>query len=232
MSTLKLSLPLAALAAALTLSSPAAARDDKPNQREDRSRSEWKSDPDRFKGEKGEANRQLEEDLQRLHADNRAEVIFGEQAIRQARDPLVRELARSIVRDHRQMDQDLKRVARQRGIDLEGDVYEKELEAARKANEPLNEKKGEEFDRLYSERMEKEHHEHLTKKLPDMIDNAREAGEDRIVALLERAKTKLEKHHEAAQRASDSTGSGSETRTGVESRDRDRFRDDEDRENR
>lgn len=148
----------------------------------------------------------LRQDLEKLHASNQAEIETGKMAEQQAQSETVKQLGSTMDQQHSQMDQNLLSFAQQKGVNLEGPAYQKELKKLQiNAKAKLTGKQWDAFDRAYTHLMVTEHTEDVNRTLPKAISDAQNSGETEVASMLKDVQSNLEQHLQLAQQAQAST---------------------------
>jgi predicted outer membrane protein len=142
----------------------------------------------------------LQQDLEKLHASNQAEIQTGKKAEQQGTSADVKQLGTMMDQQHSQMDQELQSLAQRRSISLEGPAYQKELKKLQGAAQAkLGGKTGQAFDRAYADLMVQEHTHDVNKAVPQAISDAQKAGDTELATMLTSVKATLEQHLRAAK---------------------------------
>ena len=119
--------------------------------------------------EKGKLSKGEQVFLKQAAINNLMEIRSGEIAQRQAQDPQVKQIAEQMVRDHQAANDQLKELAKKKGVDLPSELsrlHEESLEA-------LKECQGKEFDQAYMS-MQKAAHLKAASKFQDKAQLAKD----------------------------------------------------------
>ena len=139
--------------------------------------------------------------MKQLAQANLNEIEGGKTAQSKASSPDVKQFAQKMVTDHTQMLNDLKTLARQKGVALPESASIKDM-AQMKLMERSS---GAEFDKKYMDEMVKDHQ----KDLKDVQDLASKAKDADFKAAVQKASTKINEHLQLAQRIASSSAAGS-----------------------
>ncbi len=152
-------------------------------------------------GDAANGARAVADVVDRLHAANRAEIEAGRAMQRRGRDARVRDFARKMVEDHRDLDRKLAAFARKKGIDLRTtDVRAPEEERrARRQHVELEALAGATADRRYVAMMVEDHQRDV-----DLVEAARRdakrAHEEALASLLDDTAKELKEHLKGARK--------------------------------
>ena len=139
--------------------------------------------------------------MKQLASANLAEIQSGKMAASKAQNPEVKSFAQKMVDDHSKMLEELKSLAKTKGVALPQDAAVKDM-----AQMKLMERKsGADFDREYVEHMVKDHE----KDLKDVQDIAAKAKDPQFKSAVQQANAKIKEHLQLAQRVAQSAGAGS-----------------------
>jgi putative membrane protein len=105
----------------------------------------------------GKVDKKLQDDLQKLHADNQAEVHMGQMGEQQATSPELKQFAQKLQQDHQKLDDKVTQTAQSAGISLEGKAAESAQKDADKEMKKLHGKTGQDFDKAFLSQMVKDH---------------------------------------------------------------------------
>jgi putative membrane protein len=178
-------------------------------------------------GSTAKVDPKLQEHVQKLHAENQAEVHMGEMGEQQASSPEVKQFAQRLHQDHQQLDAKLTQTAQAAGITLEGKAYESGEKSAQKEMQKLQGKSGADFDKAFVQMMVKDHEKDI-KATQEAAKEAHKAGKTELASLLDQAVVGMQGHLKMAKdlehtvgkgksahgSSSSSTGSGSSGSTG------------------
>lgn len=155
-------------------------------------------------GRRGPVAEALQQDLQRLHASNRAEIRAAQIAQRRGLSAAVVELARLIEQENRRIEDELQGVAERLQVDLEGNAYDDEIQKQlKRADDQLGTKEGQAFDQAYATLLVRDQREDLNRNLTRWIDDAMKAGDTRLAEGLQRVRTTMEERLALAERVQD-----------------------------
>jgi putative membrane protein len=101
--------------------------------------------------------------------DGKAEVKLGKLAQQQAQNDAVKQFGRRMVDDHSKANDELRSIARQKGIDLP----QKLPDEAQQLDDELQQKSGHEFDQAYMDAMVEDH-----QKAVDLFEQEAQSGQD------------------------------------------------------
>ncbi len=169
----------------------------------------------------GKVDKKLQDDLQKLHADNQAEVQMGQMGEQQASSPDVKEFAQKLQQDHQKLDDKVTQTAQSAGISLEGKAAQSAQKDADKEMQKLHGKTGPSFDKAFLSQMVKDHEKDI-KAMQKAAKQARKDKQTELASLFEQAATGMKSHLQEAKQlektagkksarssTSGSTGSGS-----------------------
>ena len=136
--------------------------------------------------------------MKQLASDNLAEINAGKMAASKAQSPDVKKFAQQMVQDHTKMLEDLKSMAKAKGVALPQSGSLKE-----KAQSKLAERaSGADFDKKYMDEMVKEHQ----KDVQDTQNVAAKAKDPDFKRAVEKAHAKIQEHLQMAQSIASKTG--------------------------
>jgi putative membrane protein len=149
----------------------------------------------------------LQTQLERIHADNQAEVQLGQIAEQNAQSPQVKQFGQKMQTDHQRGDAKLTAQAEAMGIALEGKDFKKAQEEAAKEAQKLQSKTGADFDKAYMSRMVKDHEGDI-KTVKDAAQRAAKAKQPELAAALGQLATGMQTHLTLAKQVEKSLGKG------------------------
>lgn len=127
-----------------------------------------------------------------------AEVEMGRLGTEKAQNAEVKQFAQKILQDHQQANEELMKIAEQKGITLEKDVSKKN----QRMMEHMRGLSGAEFDRMYVEHMVKDHEKDIKE-----FEKAANKGKDTEVKnFAQQTLPKLREHLQTAQSLAQTTG--------------------------
>jgi len=132
------------------------------------------------------------------------EIAAGKKGAEKAQSPDVKSFAQKMVDDHTKMFEDLRALAKTKGVALPQDANMKDLAQMKM----IERKSGAEFDKDYMEHMVKDHE----KDLKDLESLAAKVKDGEFKAALQKATPKIKEHLELAQRLSKSAAAGSSSK--------------------
>ena len=135
---------------------------------------------------------------------NLNEIAAGKKGAEKAQSPDVKSFAQKMVDDHTKMFEDLRALAKTKGVALPQDANMKDLAQMKM----IERKSGAEFDKDYMEHMVKDHEKDL-KDLENLVAKVKDA---QFKAALQKATPKIKEHLELAQRLSKSAAAGSSSK--------------------
>jgi putative membrane protein len=141
----------------------------------------------------------LVQHLEKLHAANQAEVHMGEMGEQNAASPEVKEYARKLANDHKQLDEKLTAQASTLGVTLEGKEYRKASRDAEKDMKKLEGKSGADFDKEFMSMAVKDHKQDR-KDVQKAAKEARNENQQELVQLLDNADAGMAGHLDEAER--------------------------------
>lgn len=156
-------------------------------------------------GGQGQIDEKLSEAVQKLHASNQAEIHMGQMGAQNAQSPEVKQYAQKLADDHKKNDEQLTQLAQQKGINLQGEAFQKKQEKAQDHMKDLQGKTGAEFDEEYVKMMKKEHKDDV-KDVEKAAKEARKQQQTELASFLDQTKTSLEGHLQEAERLEKSVG--------------------------
>jgi putative membrane protein len=149
----------------------------------------------------------LQGQLEKIHADNQAEVQLGKLAEQNAQSPEVKKFGEKMQTDHQKGDAKLTAHAETLGISLEGKDFQKAQEEAAETTKKLESKTGAEFDKAYMARMVKDHEGDI-KTVKDAQKRAEKAKQPELAATLGQLATGMQTHLALAKQTEKSLGKG------------------------
>jgi putative membrane protein len=167
----------------------------------------------------GKPDKKLTEAVQRLHADNQAEIHMGQMAQQMGTSQEVKDFGKKLASDHQKNDEKLTTLAQSKGIDLNGEAFQDEQKHAQKNMEKLHGKSGADFDKAFMSMMVKDHEKDV-KAVEKATKEAQKKNQTELATYLAATHTGLQGHLQTAQRiekdlksgksdaASSGTGSG------------------------
>ena len=132
------------------------------------------------------------------------EIAAGKKGAEKAQSPDVKSFAQKMVDDHTKMFEDLRALAKTKGVALPQDANMKDMAQMKM----IERKSGAEFDKDYMEHMVKDHE----KDLKDLESLAAKVKDAQFKAALQKATPKIKEHLELAQRLSKSAAAGSSSK--------------------
>jgi putative membrane protein len=159
----------------------------------------------------GKVDKKLQEDVQKIHAANEAEVHMGQMGAQQASSPEVKEFAEKLERDHKRLDEQLQQTAQSAGIQLEGKGYQSEQKDAQKTMKKLEGKSGQDFDKEFVSMMVKDHEKDI-KATEKAAKEAKKQHQTELASLLDQAVTGMKGHLEQAKQLKDTLGKNKSAR--------------------
>jgi putative membrane protein len=139
--------------------------------------------------------------MKQLASANLAEIESGKMAASKAQNAEVKSFAQKMVDDHGKMLEDLKSLAKSKGVALPDNAPVKEMAQSKL----LERKSGAEFDKDYMEHMVKDHE----KDVKDTENIAAKAKDPQFKSAVQQANAKIKEHLQLAQRVAQSAGAGS-----------------------
>lgn len=161
---------------------------------------------------------ELLQDLEKLHADDQAELQTARLALQHGQSQAVKNLASRLLHDHERIDASITTRARNRGQSLEGQTYRTELARLQQdAQQQLQGKQGAAFDQAFASLEVKDHQEDVNQNLPSMIQDAQSANEPDAAATLDEIRSTLQQHLQLALQAQQQTqmAGGAQTPSGA-----------------
>ena len=149
----------------------------------------------------------LQTQLEKIHADNQAEVQLGKLAEQNAQSPQVKQFGQKMQADHQRGDAKLTAMAETMGISLEGKDFQKAQGEAAETSQKLESKAGAEFDKAYMSRMVKDHEGDI-KTVKDAAQRAAKAKQPELAATLGQMATGMQTHLTLAKQVEKSLGKG------------------------
>ena len=142
-----------------------------------------------------------------LAQGNLAEIESGKLAAAKAQSPDVKSFGQKMVDDHGKMLEDLKSLAKAKGVALPDALSLKDLAEKKK----LEHHSGADFDKSYMAEMVKDHE----KDLKEVQDLAAKAKDPDFKAAMQKASGKIKEHLQLAQRIAQGAAAGATTSTPV-----------------
>jgi putative membrane protein len=155
----------------------------------------------------GTLDKGLAEAVERLHANNQAEIEMGKMGQQMATSQDVKDYSQKLADDHQKNDQKLTSLAGSLGVDLNGKAFQDEQKHARKEMEKLHGKSGADFDKAFMSMMVKDHKKDV-KDVQKATDDARKKNQTELASYLAATHTGLEGHLQAAERIEKDLKSG------------------------
>ena len=142
--------------------------------------------------------------MKQLAQGNLAEIEAGKLAAAKAQSPDVKSFGQKMVEDHGKMLEDLKTLAKAKGVALPDALSLKDL-----AEKKMLERHSADFDQHYMQEMVKDHEKDL-KEVQDLAAKTKDAD---FKAALEKASGKIKEHLQLAQRLSQGAAAGGTSST-------------------
>ena len=142
--------------------------------------------------------------MKQLASANLAEIETGKMAASKAQSPDVKKFAEHMVQDHTTMLDDLKSLAKSKGVALPDNAPVKDMAQAKL----LERKSGAEFDKDYMEHMVKDHE----KDVKDTENIAAKAQDPQFKSAVQQAHAKISEHLQMAQRIAQGAAAGSSSK--------------------
>src|SRR5438067_7311711 len=142
--------------------------------------------------------------MKQLASDNIAEIEAGKMAASKAQSPDVKKFAQQMVQDHSKMLDDLKSLAKSKGVALPDNAPMKDMAQSKL----LERKSGGEFDKDYMEHMVKDHE----KNAKDTENIAAKAKDPQFKSAVQQASGKIREHLQMAQRLAQGAPAGSSSK--------------------
>jgi predicted outer membrane protein len=139
--------------------------------------------------------------MKQLASANLAEIESGKMAAQKAQNSEVKSFAQKMVQDHTKMLEDLKSLAKSKGVALPTNAPAKEMAQSKL----LERKSGAEFDKDYMEHMVKDHE----KDVKESENIAAKAKDPQFKSAVQQANAKIREHLQLAQRVAQNAGAGS-----------------------
>ena len=156
----------------------------------------------------------LQSQLEKIHADNQAELQLGKLAAQNAQSPEVKRLAEQMQSDHQKFDSGLVKAARDAGATtLEGKDFQKAQQDAAKEAQKLQSKTGKDFDKAFVSMTVKDHEEDV-KAVKQTAEAAQKANQPELASLLQVAQTAVQSHLDHAKQVQQSLEKGGSHGTG------------------
>ncbi len=150
-------------------------------------------------GRQGKIKASLTKDLEKLHAANRAEVHMAGMAEQKGQSADVKEYARKLADEHRQLDEKLVSTATTLGVNLEGKEYARAYKDAEKSMKKLEGKTGASFDKEFLSMAVKDH-KRDQKDVQKATKEARNENQEELAQLLAGADAGMQGHLDEAKR--------------------------------
>jgi len=144
--------------------------------------------------------------MKQLAQANLAEIEAGKLAAAKAQSPDVKSFGQKMVDDHGRMLEDLKTLAKSKGVALPDALSLRDLAERKK----LERHSGPDFDKTYMSEMVKDHE----KDLKEVQDLAAKAKDPDFKAAMQKASAKIQEHLQLAQRISQGAAAGATSSTG------------------
>jgi putative membrane protein len=141
--------------------------------------------------------------MKQLAQANLAEIEAGKLAAAKAQSPDVKSFGQKMVDDHGRMLEDLKTLAKSKGVALPDALSLRDLAERKK----LERHSGPDFDKTYMSEMVKDHE----KDLKEVQDLAAKAKDPDFKAAMQKASAKIQEHLQLAQRISQGAAAGATT---------------------
>jgi putative membrane protein len=145
--------------------------------------------------------------LEKIHADNQAELHLGQIALQNAQSPDVKQLAEQMQSDHQKFDSRLIQTAQNAGATLEGKGYQEARRDAAKEARKLQSKTGKDFDKAFISKTVKDHKKDV-QEVKKTAEEAQKANQPELASLLQRAQPAVESHLEHAKQIQQSLEKG------------------------
>ena len=142
--------------------------------------------------------------MKQLASANIAEIEAGKMASSKAQSPDVKKFAQQMVQDHSKMLDDLKSLAKSKGVALPDNAPMKDMAQSKL----LERKSGAEFDKDYMEHMVKDHE----KDVKDTENIAAKAKDPQFKSAVQQANAKIKEHLQMAQRLAQGAAAGSSSK--------------------
>jgi putative membrane protein len=155
-------------------------------------------------------NKKLQDDLEKLHAGNQAEIQAAQLGEANAQSADVKAFAQKMQSDHTKMDEQLTSAAQTLGVSLEGKTFAKEQQNAQKSWQKVQTKTGGDFDKAYMSQMVKDH-EGALKVAKNASQSAQKQHQAELASVLQGGQTKIQGHLDEAKHLQKSLGKGGGT---------------------
>lgn len=139
--------------------------------------------------------------MKQLAQSNLNEIAAGKLAVSKAENPQVKSFGQKMIDDHTQMLQDLRTLAKAKGVPLPESASAKEMAQGKL----LERKSGADFDREFMQHMVKDH-ETALKDSEALSSKAKDAD---FRAAVQKAHGKIKEHYDLAQRLAQGAAAGS-----------------------
>ncbi len=147
-------------------------------------------------------DKKLQEDIQKIHASNQAEVHMAQMGQQQATSSEVKQFAEKLEQDHQSLDRRLTQTAQAAGIQLEGKGSEEAQKDSEKHMRKLQGKTGQEFDKEFLSMMVKDHEKDI-KAVQKAAKEAKKQNQSELASLLDQAATGMQGHLTTAKQLED-----------------------------
>lgn len=142
--------------------------------------------------------------MKQLASDNLAEINAGKMAATKAQSPDVKKFAEHMVQDHTKMLEDLKSMAKSKGVALPDNAPIKDTAQSKL----LERKSGAEFDKDFMEHMVKDHE----KAVKETENIAAKTQDPQFKSAVQQANAKIREHLQIAQRLAQGAAAGSSSK--------------------
>lgn len=142
--------------------------------------------------------------MKQLAQSNLNEIAAGKVAAEKAQSPDVKRFGQKMVNDHGRMLEDLRTLAKKRGVALPDSASVKDMAQVKL----MERKSGGEFDREYMDHMVKDHE----KDLKDLEALATKAKDPEFRTAVQKARPVIKEHYDLAQRISQGAAAGSSSK--------------------
>ncbi|MBW8907128.1 MAG: DUF4142 domain-containing protein [Betaproteobacteria bacterium] len=142
--------------------------------------------------------------MKQLASANIAEIEAGKMGSSKAQSPDVKKFAQQMVQDHGKMLDELKSLAKSKGVALPDNAPMKDMAQSKL----LERKSGAEFDKDYMEHMVKDHE----KNVQDTENIAAKAKDPQFKSAVQQANAKIKEHLQMAQRLAQGAAAGSSSK--------------------
>ena len=145
--------------------------------------------------------------MKQLAQTSLTEIESGKLAAAKAQSPDVKQFGQKVAADHAKMLEDLRRLAKAKGVALPDALSLRDLAERKK----LERHSGPDFDKTYMSEMVKDHE----KDLKEVQDLAAKAKDPDFKAAMQKASAKIQEHLQLAQRISQGAAAGATSSTPV-----------------